>query len=180
MESATTSDADCQISALPDELLAIVFSFVPCVERRRTLSLVSSRWRAVALDAASGTLCVHKHRHFAKATAYDAARGAIRTGHLLCLRWIYERRYVHPDRYLYQAAWSSPASSSACIRYIGQKRQEYHRPPTEDEVALYAWKTDTPSVWSRMRLLIGNIGHAIRRALDPAAISRWLQIDGLI
>lgn len=170
MASATTGDVGCLISALPDELLLIVFSFVPCVEKRRTLSLVCSRWREVALDASLGTLCAHKHRYFPKMTAYDAARGAARAGHLLCLRWVYERRYVCPDRYLYEAAWSSP-SRDACIRYIGQKRREHECTPTEDEIALYAWKPDA-TMWNRLYSAIENIGRVIRQTLDPTAIGQ--------
>ncbi|AVK75103.1 F-box domain containing protein [Pandoravirus quercus] len=170
--TATTADTDCSIDVLPDELLFIVFSFVPCVERRRALSLVCSRWYGVALHAASTTLCAHKHRYFRKMNAYDAACGAARAGHLLCLHWAYQRRYVRPDRGLYDALWSSP-SRDACFRYIDQRRLERERPPTEDEIASCTRRTNTSSMWDRLRSTIESIGRAIYRTLDTVTIDQW-------
>ncbi|AJF97611.1 ankyrin repeat protein [Pandoravirus inopinatum] len=171
--TTTTADTDCFIDVLPDELLLIVFSFVPCVERRRALSLVCSRWHGIALDAPSTTLCAHKHRYFPKMNAYDAARGALQAGHLLCLQWAYQRRYVRPDRGFFRGAERSSPSRDACFRYIAQRRLEYERPPTEDEIASYTRRTDPPSMWNRLCSTIESTGRAIYQTLDTVTVDQW-------
>nr|UDO47983.1 ankyrin repeat protein [Pandoravirus massiliensis] len=92
MESPVAAGARSPIDALPDELLLMVFSLVACVERRRALSLVCHRWRAIVTDAPLGVARTIKPPQHRKARADDVAWDATRAGHVLCLSWICERR----------------------------------------------------------------------------------------
>nr|UDO47986.1 ankyrin repeat protein [Pandoravirus massiliensis] len=80
------------IDALPDELLGLVFSFLPCV-RRRAASSVCTKWHTVAMDykTAAGPLCCCRPcGHLQEVLAAVIERVASR-GHVQCLSYLLDR-----------------------------------------------------------------------------------------
>ncbi|AGO83021.1 Ankyrin repeat domain containing protein [Pandoravirus dulcis] len=76
------------INDLPDEILAYVFAWVPCLDAVRTLILVSHRWRSVATDerAMGRRPCVVRGSR--RSTLCDRAAAA---GHVDCLAYARSR-----------------------------------------------------------------------------------------
>jgi hypothetical protein len=87
VEGAHPAFAECiptTVEDLPDEMLTLVFSFVPCILRETRLVAVRQRWRCIAIDLCSRTRsCV-----YGRCTDFDVLyAGAAYRGHGRCARY---------------------------------------------------------------------------------------------
>nr|UDO47984.1 ankyrin repeat protein [Pandoravirus massiliensis] len=117
-----TMQAACNgvdIGALPNELLGLVFSFLPCV-RRRVAAMVSARWRAVAMSrkTAAGPLCCYRSWYSSIARVI---KDAASEGHVVCLSYLLSRhgRYDRIYEYKRKAACAAARSGRlGCLAYL--------------------------------------------------------------
>ncbi|AVK75104.1 F-box domain containing protein [Pandoravirus quercus] len=115
-----SADSGTTIDALPDELLALVFAFVPCIERQRTLSLVCSRWRHIVLDDKWAVCACRASVPSPGLCPVEAACRAIAANHIMCLYWVYERGYVINPIKVVPACDTYP-HHVACVDYFRQR-----------------------------------------------------------
>lgn len=119
MQTATGAEARddssnaISIGALPDELLGLVFSFLPCV-RRWAASSVCTRWHAVATDhtTAAGPLCGPRHRGHPQEGLAILIENAASEGHAVCLSYLLDR-HGHRDGAF---GWRQSAARAAAKR----------------------------------------------------------------
>lgn len=126
------------IESLPDEILAVVFSFVPCIDMSSNVSRVSKRWRCVASDLgavgqmrcvgptvdrslwcrtaahAAHIRCLQRLRAMGHAWDASTCAEAAWTGRLDVLRYLYESGCPW-DEYVCRAA--AAQGHVHCLRY---------------------------------------------------------------
>nr|UDO47985.1 ankyrin repeat protein [Pandoravirus massiliensis] len=122
--------ANCRgvdINTLPDELLGLVFSFLPCV-RRRVASCVCTRWHVVAMDhrTAAGPLCWQSPSHRWESTFEHITRTfncAAAEGHVVCLSHMFHRYGRYHEDYSISKAMCAAARRGqvASIAYLAQR-----------------------------------------------------------
>jgi hypothetical protein len=101
------------INDLPDELLVMVFSFLPCSVAGLAARIVNGRWRRVLGDtrSANKTPCV-SGADLGNTTTWSRAAAA--AGHLLCLR------HAHESGHVWGRGTSTAAAAGGhldCLRY---------------------------------------------------------------
>jgi hypothetical protein len=76
----TGADDGAPIDRLPDEVLVLAFSFLPCLELRRAVSAACRRWRAIVQDERTVRSCIRGSRR-----KFRICAAAARAGHARCL-----------------------------------------------------------------------------------------------
>ncbi|AJF97612.1 ankyrin repeat protein [Pandoravirus inopinatum] len=123
-DSGIGDDTGIDIDTLPNELLGLIFSFLPCV-RRRVAAMVSVRWSAVAMprNTAAGPLCCCPVRYYS--TTICVIKAAASEGHVVCLSYMLSRHGRYDGVYGHKRKAARAAARRgrlACLDYMAAQR----------------------------------------------------------
>jgi len=119
-----------EMDALPNEMLAMVLSMVPCLVRIGTCQLVCTRWHRVALDdvAIGRKPCTRRRLDCRPRITPSVVRSyhhAARWGHVDCLRHAYEKGDRWDASLCLLAAYNGHAKALAWLLGQGRARDLY-------------------------------------------------------